>query len=484
MILFDLFKNYVNAIIGKDQEFEQLLKAGDISAVKDKMSNGERKATEAMREYDTYQHEVMRREDKIVTDKNGKFRRKEKTWKLPIPYPVYINEISLVFLYGRPVKWTQVSEGTDNAFARYLDVIKDTRFDSKIRQCKRLAGAETESAMLFRVYRDTDEKPNVQIRVLARSKGDEIYYRFDQYENLMSFAWGYHVKESEDSNAYHFDVYTKDRIYRCVKRNLGWDVNEEVNFIGKIPVILFRQDKEWKGVEPLIHREEMIASRTADTNDYFSDPIAIMAAEIIKNMPEKKEAAKVLITNDKDGVDKAAKYLTWDSAPQSKKDEIEWLHTQILQKTFTPNITTDSLKQVSQLSAKALRTVMMLADIKASKHKEVHDELLDRSASLITAIIGNVLDVSLGGECENLRVGHEFQEPFGDDVADNLNNIIRAVEAGILSSEGGIELNPLVKDVAREKERLAAEASERQATQMSVFGNMDGGEGPQSVSED
>ena len=484
MILFDLFKNYVNAIIGKDQEFEKLLAAGDISAVKDKMASGEREAIEAMREYDTYQHEVMRREDKIVTDKNGKFRRKEKTWKLPIPYPVYINEISLVFLYGRPVKWTQVSDGTDNAFSKYLEVIKDTRFDSKIRQCKRLAGAETESAMLFRVYRDTDDKPNVQIRVLARSKGDEIYYRFDQYENLLSFAWGYHVKESEDSNAYHFDVYTKERIYRCVKRNLGWEVNEEVNFIGKIPVILFRQEKEWKGVEPLIHREEMIASRTADTNDYFSDPIAIMAAEIIKNMPEKKEAAKVLITNDKDGVDKAAKYLTWDSAPQSKKDEIEWLHTQILQKTFTPNITTDSLKQVSQLSAKALRTVMMLADIKASKHKEIHDELLDRSASLITAIIGNVLDVSLGGECENLRVGHEFQEPFGDDVADNLNNIIRAVEAGILSSEGGIELNPLVKDVAREKERLAAEASERQATQMSVFGNMDGGEGPQSVSED
>lgn len=484
MILFNLFKNYVNAIIGKDQEFEKLLAAGDISAVKDKMASGEKEAIEAMREYDTYQHEVMRREDKIVTDKNGKFRRKEKTWKLPIPYPVYINEISLVFLYGRPVKWTQVSDGTDNAFSKYLEVIKDTRFDSKIRQCKRLAGAETESAMLFRVYRDTDDKPNVQIRVLARSKGDEIYYRFDQYENLLSFAWGYHVKEREDSNAYHFDVYTKERVYRCVKRNLGWEVNEEVNFIGKIPVILFRQEKEWKGVEPLIHREEMIASRTADTNDYFSDPIAIMAAEIIKNMPEKKEAAKVLITNDKDGVDKAAKYLTWDSAPQSKKDEIEWLHTQILQKTFTPNITTDSLKQVSQLSAKALRTVMMLADIKASKHKEIHDELLDRSASLITAIISNVLDVSLSGECENLRVGHEFQEPFGDDVADNLNNIIRAVEAGILSSEGGIELNPLVKDVAREKERLATEASERQATQMNVFGNMDGGEGPQSVGED
>lgn len=483
MILLDLFRNYVNALVGRNQEFEQLLAAKDISAVKDKMSNQEAKVFDALKEYDTFSHEVMKREDKIITDKKGKFLRKEKTWKLPIPYPVYINEIALVFLYGRPIKWVQQSEGTDKAFDAFLDVIKRTRFDSKIRQCKRIAGAETESAMLFRVFRDDDNKPDVQIRVLARSKGDEIYVRWDQYENIISIGWGYYVREDEDNIVYHFDIFTKQVIYHCAKKNLGWEVNEETNFIGKIPIILFQQEKEWKGVEPLIHREELIASRTADTNDYFSDPIAIMNAEIIKNMPEKKEAAKVLVTNDKDGVDKAAKYLTWDSAPQSKKDEIEWLHTQILQKTFTPNITTDTLKSVSQLSAKALRTVMMLADIKASKHKETHDELLDRTASLVTAIIGNVLDVSLHSECESLEIGHEFQEPFGEDVADELNNIIRAVDAGILSTEGGLELNPLVKDVAREKKRLADEEKERQQQQMNIFGNADGSEGAQSASD-
>lgn len=483
MILIDLFRNYVNALVGKNQEFEQLLAAKDISAVKDKMCNQEQKIFDALSEYDTFSHEVMKREDKIITDKKGKFLRKEKVWKLPIPYPVYINEIALVFLYGRPIKWVQQSEGTDRAFDAFLDVIKRTRFDSKIRQCKRLAGAETESAMLFRVFRDDDGKPDVQIRVLARSKGDEIYVRWDQYENIISIGWGYYVREEEDNIVYHFDIYTKQTIYHCAKRSLGWEVNEEQNFIGKIPIILFQQEKEWKGVEPLIHREEFIASRTADTNDYFSDPIAIMSAEIIKNMPEKKEAAKMLITNDKDGVDKAAKYLTWDSAPQSKKDEIEWLHTQILQKTFTPNITTDTLKSVSQLSAKALRTVMMLADIKASKHKETHDELLDRTASLITAIIANVLDVSLSGECESLEIGHEFQEPFGDDIADSLTNIVKAVDAGIISTEGAIELNPLVKDVAREKQRLAQEQEERQQQQMSIFGTPDGSEGAGSASD-
>lgn len=483
MILIDLFRNYVNALVGKNQEFEQLLAAKDISAVKDKMCNQEKKIFDALSEYDTFSHEVMKREDKIITDKKGKFLRTEKVWKLPIPYPVYINEIALVFLYGRPIKWVQQSEGTDKAFDAFLNVIKRTRFDSKIRQCKRIAGAETESAMLFRVFRDDDGKPDVQIRVLARSKGDEIYVRWDQYENIISIGWGYYVKEEKDNVVYHFDIFTKQTIYHCAKRSLGWEVNEEQNFIGKIPIILFQQEKEWKGVEPLIHREEFIASRTADTNDYFSDPIAIMSAEIIKNMPEKKEAAKMLITNDKDGVDKAAKYLTWDSAPQSKKDEIEWLHTQILQKTFTPNITTDTLKSVSQLSAKALRTVMMLADIKASKHKETHDELLDRTASLITAIIANVLDVSLSGECESLEIGHEFQEPFGDDIADSLTNIVKAVDAGIISTEGAIELNPLVKDVAREKQRLAQEQEERQQQQMSIFGTPDGSEGAGSASD-
>lgn len=483
MFVLDLFRNYVNALTGKNQEFEQLIASGDISAAKGKMGSRGQKAIDALKEYDTFSHEVMRREDKIITDKKGKYLRTEKTWKLPIPYPVYINEIALVFLYGRPVKWVQQSENTDNAFEAFLNVVKRTRFDSKIRQCKRIAGAETESAMLFRVFRDNDGKPDVQIRVLARSKGDEIYVRRDQYENIISMGWGYYVQDGNGSTEYHFDIFTKEKIYRCSKKNLGWEVDEEPNFIGKIPIILFQQDKEWSGVEPLIHREELIASRTADTNDYFSDPIAIMSAEVIKNMPDKKEAAKLLVINDKDGVDKAAKYLTWDNAPQSKKDEIEWLHTQILQKTFTPNITTETLKSVSQLSAKALRTVMMLADIKAAKHKETHDELLDRTSSLITAIIANVLNVSLAEECSRLEVGHEFQEPFGDDIAESLTNIVKAVDAGILSAEGGIELNPLVKNVIREKERIASEAEQRTQMQMSVFGQEDGSEGAQSAVE-
>lgn len=470
MEIFNFLRKNNNSLVGKNQQFEQLLEKGDISAVKERMTFRREEVEEALREYIPALHEVMDRQDKTVFDEKGKIIDVKTVWRLPVPYQVFINEIALVFLYGRPVKWSQVSEGTDDAFSAYLDRIKKLRFDSKIRQCKRIAGAETESAMLFRTFQNADGKADCQIRVLARSKGDEIYTRFDQYENLLTFAWGYRTVDEKEEEVYHFDIYTKDIIYRCTQRTtVGWDVVKETNLIGKIPVIYFRQNKEWYGTERLISREEHIASRTADTNDYFADPIAVMRGDVVDNLPDKDDAGKLLFTNETESVNDAVKYLTWDNAPQSKKDEMEWLQTQIMQKTFTPNITTESLKSVSQLSAKALKTVMMLADIKASKTKETHDELLDRCSTLITYIIGNVLDVSLKGQCDKLQVAHEFQEPFGDDVADAITNLIKSVDAGIISQETAIEMNPLVKDSAREMDRLKEAQDERMKMQIDIM---------------
>ena len=465
-----MFTNYRIEVVGRNQEFEELIKAKDISRVKELFTTREALTAEAMKEYDPKQHEIMSRPDKILKNPKGERKGTLKRWKLPINYPQYINEIALVFIYGRPIKWTNQSEGTDKAFSAFQDLIKRTRFDSKVRQCKRLAGAETQSAMLFRVFRNNENKPDCQIRVLAKSKGDEIYARWDMYENLVSFAWGYYVKDSSTETSYHFDIFTPDVIYRCKRVLTGWEVVEEQNPIGKIPVILFQQDKEWKGVEPLIEREEYIGSRTADTNDYFADPMFIVDTDIIKNMPDKNDENKTLISKGKDDVSKAAHYLTWDSAPESKQKEIEWLQKHILTKTFTPNIDFENMKGLSNVSGKALKQMMLLADIKAQRHKEVHDELLDRTGNLIIAIIGNVLNIALRGECNNLVVGHEFQEPFGEDIKETIENIAKAKDAEMLSTEGAIELNPLVKNKEQELKRIEKESADAAQRQRDIFG--------------
>ena len=465
MGLLSTLYNQFNALVGRNQDFEQLLANKDISRVMSYMNDNTEKVNKAIQEYDIAAHEIMKRPDKTITDKNGRFIRTQKRWRLPIPYQVFINEIALVFLYGRPVKWTHQSEGTDDAFQAFKDLMKSVRFDSKIRQCKRLAGAETESAMLFRVYRNSDNKPDVQIRVLAKSKGDEIRAIWDQYEKLITAGWGYYLKDNGVIN-YHFDIYTSNVIYRCTRANMGWDVIQEQNPIGKIPIILFNQPMEWEGVGPMIEREEYIGSRSADVNDYFADPAVVATADILNNLPEKESESKVYILKEKGQVE----YLTWDSAPESKKQEIDWLEKHILSKSFTPNIDFDNMKGLTNVSGKALKQMMILADVKAAKHKEIHDELLDRVASLCKSIIGNVTNYGIKAQCENLIIGHDFQEPFGEDIKDTIANLVASIDAGGMSTETFVELNPLIKDSATELIRLAEDISKKQAVQTDIFG--------------
>lgn len=415
-------------------------------------------------------HDIMKRIDKVVKDKDGNIKDIVQRWKLPIDYPKYINEVALVFIYGRPVKWSCKTEDCRDAFDKFCYVLNKMHFDAKIREAKRYAGAETQSALLFRVYRNDDGKSDCQIRVLARSKGDEIYTYWDIYENLLAAAWGYYAKEDEKTTTYHFDIFTPKYTYRCVKAKMGWNVTLEPNPIGKIPLIIFQQKKEWDGATNLIQREEYLGSHTADTNDYFADPYLVVNADIVKNMPKKGEDGKLLVTKGEvQNISNVAGYITWNNAPESKKEEIAWLQKHIMTKTFTPDL--ESLKSISNVSYKTLRVMLMLAYIKADKTKEKHDELLDRTASLVLTIIGNVLDVSLKAECEKAVIQHQFQEPFSEDLTETLERIVKATDAKIMSEETAIEQNPLVEDHNREKERLSKEQEERTATQRDIFGS-------------
>lgn len=469
---FNIFKG--NNYAGND--FEELLARKDVEGVMAKMDSREEATEEAMNEYNILKHKVMERADKIVVDKDGNYKTTIKRWKLPINYPKYINEIALVFIYGQPVRWGQTSEGTDDAFSTFTALLKDVHFDAKVRQCKRYAGAETQSAMLFRVFKNKQGKPDCQVRVLAKSKGDGIYSRWDIYGNLLSFGWEYHVKDGGETLR-HFDLFTDKVIYRCVSKKGGWDIEVEENLIGKIPVILFQQEKEWAGVEPLIEREEHIASKTADVNDYFSDPILVLDADIIKNLPEKDDENKTLIKQSGAPTQAAAGYLTWDSASASKQNELDWLQRQILSKTFTPDITFEQMKTLSNVSGKALKQMMALANIKASKHKETHDEMMDRVAGLCLSIIGNVLNLSLKKQCEKCIITHEFSDPFGEDATEILDQIAKAKDGGFLSQESAVELSPMTKNAKTEMQRLQEDAERQAAAQANLFGQVANAEG-------
>ena len=152
MGLLTAISNGVKAAVGYQQRFEELLDNSDVSRALSMMHDYSASAMENLKLYKTDTHKIMERQDRPVYDKKGNFIRWSKRWKLPISFQEYINEMAVVFLYGRPVKWSQLSEGTDEAFDKFKTLMEEVRFDAHIREAKRIAGAEGASAIVYHLY--------------------------------------------------------------------------------------------------------------------------------------------------------------------------------------------------------------------------------------------------------------------------------------------------------------------------------------------
>lgn len=472
MIIIDFFNSSVNWFLntfGAKRDLLELIKDKDINKAIQSFQCRDTDVENAISEYDPESHKVNRRPNKKRIGKPDKI-----TTKLAIPYQRHINEVELTFLYGTMPTWTQTSTGTDKAFEAFNDFLKNTRWGTTQREFKRIAGSETESAKLYYVYRDTEtQETKVGIKVLAKTKGDEIRPLFDQYGNMLSFGHGYYLKEGNNI-VRHFDIYYPDYVFRCTQKNIGWDVITEKNDIGKIPVIYVQQPKSWYGVQALIDRLEELRSRVSDVNDYVADPILKMSTDILIAQKEAKMSNTVksgLPDPDTSGggktvglptKDSIMEYLTVDTAVDLKKNEIEDLDKVIKVMTMTPDLTFEALISAGAPTGRALRRAMALGYMKRAKNIEIYSIAQDREANLIKAIIGNILNISLKSEMEKLIVHSEFGEPFQDDVSEKISDIIKLRDAGLLSQETAMSLIDYIKDVQSEMEKVKVELAEKQ----------------------
>ena len=287
--IFNVLRNKVLNSMGVERDLMKLIQDKDISRVQTLMQNRDSCVNDAIKEYNPETHAVMNR-----PDKPRKGKEPYKVEKLPRCRQRYINEVELFFLLGNPIKWKPSSdvEGKDEAFEAYTQFLKDTRFNTTMRQAKRLAGAETESAKVYHIYNDAG-KPSVKVLVISKSKGYTLRPLFDQYENMIAFGYGYFIKEG-DKTVEHFDLQTPTFIFRCKKANIGWDVVPIPNPTGKINVIYYRQEKAWYGTENRCNREEMIDSKAADTNNYFADPKVKATADVIKSLADPDTVGEVI----------------------------------------------------------------------------------------------------------------------------------------------------------------------------------------------
>lgn len=464
-------KPEVNAEEGYQKTLSDLLAEKQVQQAIAMLENRGEASARNLQVYHTKSHKIMSKPDKEIFDKNGNFIRHKPVNKIAIPYHQYINELALVFLYGKPVKWTNKSDDEQSSvkYEKYVKLLEECRFDAHIREAKRVAGCEGCSAMLFHTYQDNG-KARMLIKVLSKEKNDDIYTLFDQYDQLKVFAWGYTTMANEKETIRHYDIYTAEKIYHCESGNRGkWNVTEENNLVGKIPAIVFIQEVEWDGAETIINRIEDAMSKNADTNDNFGDPALVATSDILNTLPKQEEESRLYVLRNGGDI----KYLERSGNNQSRTDEIDRLDEQALNKTFTPNITIEELRGLANASGSTLKQVMMLANIKADKRKETHDGYLSRTSSLVLTIMERVLYIADGGY-SNVIIGHEFQEPFGSDVSQILSDAIKQYGAGAMSLQTLLQQSYLIGNTDKEIVAINADRDEadrrmQERSRMDIF---------------
>lgn len=454
--IFQMFQNSVLNSLGVERSLLELIQSADIDQAKTLMQNRDIEVCQAIKEYNPESHEVNRRSDKFRKGKAPYY-----TEKLPRGRQRYINEVELFFLLGQPIKWKATSDNTDNAFLAFSDFLKDTRFNSNMREAKRTAGAETECAKIYHIYKERGIA-HVKVKVISKSAGYTLRPLFDQWDNLIAFGYGYYLNEN-GSNIEHFDIETSDFIYRCKLGRFGWEVTPVTNPTGKINVIYYRQEKAWAGVQRRINREEFIDSKAADTNNYFADPKLKVTADVLQNMTGggTNNVGEVIQLTDRER--SSVEYLAPPEYSSMKDSEKKDLAQSILFDTFTPDFSYENMKGLGTLSGEAMRRAMAIGYMKRDNLKETYDELVDREKNLILSIMMNVTHIEMREELSRLVVEHEFSEPFLDDKDKNINTIVALYNARLISLPSAIEMLSLTDKPEEEVRRILEEQSARQS---------------------
>ena len=442
--IFEYFRNLALNSAGVERSLYELIEQNDINGAIELMQNHDEEVEEALKEYNPQTHDVMNRPNK--SRKNAK---EYETEKLPRSRQRYINEVELFFLLGSPIKW-ELTEGDEEAYNLFTEFLQEQRFDSLMRKSKRLAGAETESAKLYHIYRnDNTNERAVKSLVLARSTGYKLRPLFDQYGNLSAFAYGYKLKEN-GKTIQHWDIQTADSLYYCKKEVIGWEVDKFPNPTGKINVIYYKQPKAWSGAERRLNREEMLDSKVGDTNNYFADPIALATGDVIASMTGSDKPGKLIQII---GNDSKFEYLNPPQISETRREEKCELEKSILFDTFTPDLSFDNLKGLGTLSGTAIKNAMILGYIKRDNLKEIYDELLDREKNVIFGIL-KYLYPNKARAFDELRITHEFTEPFAVDRQAEINQLAQLYQAGLLSRESAISSIGIIDDASEEVKKI------------------------------
>jgi hypothetical protein len=341
----------------------------------------------------------------------------EKVARISLALQKLIIKRAVAFLFGNPVAYNVSPDGEKQemiikALKRILYDVKSNSLNRRI--ARAVFGFKECAELWYPVEKPNDSygfKSGFKLRcaLFSPAFGDALFPYFDETGDMTAFSREFSRTEtggSVETVAGYFETWTDSEHWLWKHGTNGFETVEgypKGNAIGKIPVVYAYQDEfETQDVDSLIDRLETLLSNFADTNDYHAAPKLFVTGQI-NGWAKKGESGAVI-----EGEEGATmNYVSWASAPESVKLEIETLLKMIYTITQTPDISFDALKGLGAISGIALKLLFMDAHLKVQDKKEIFDEFLQRRVNVIKAFIGK-FNTALESECEDLEIEPEI----------------------------------------------------------------------------
>lgn len=451
-------------------ELLELIQAGDFAAVVNELRNGRLDASPASQtnamQYDPKLHDIndpLKRPDKlVVVDKDsseyGEVKtinpnvemttetgfRIERVARIALALQKLIVKRAVAFIFGNaPAYNSDTEDATEKEvlqrMRRVFAAVKERTINRRV--ARSLFNSQevaeywypVEQAKPHNLY-GFPTKYKFKVAIFSPALGDKLWPYFDESRDLIAFSREFTKKDGDLKTRNYFETYTADAHYlwTCQGDANGnstgnWELVEgypKAIPIGKIPIVYASQPQvEWADVENLIDRLEKLLSNFADTNDYHASP-KIFVQGTVKGFARKGEAGAII--EGEDGA--TAQYLSWQSAPESVKLEIDTLLRMIYTITQTPDISFDTVKGIGAVSGVALRLLFMDAHLKVQDKSEIFDEYLQRRCNIVSAYLGQA-DQKTETAAESLIVQPKITPYIIEDELAKIN-ILQAANGG------------------------------------------------------
>lgn len=423
--------------------------------------------------------DVLKRKKKQIkvktnkTDQDGNPVYKVKyvdRCRIAVPAQRLLCERDVGFLLANAVKYNikgEVSERANELYSKAIECLQGNKIDYFDKRLVRTLFRCRECAELWYIVPNEDGQDEIRVTLLTPLRGDILYPHFDDYNRMDGFARKYVLKDELGNTTLHFDVYTKNDVYRYVSSGGSMTfVDVKPHGFGKIPIVYYRQEEtEWESVQPVIERLEELLSNWGDVNDYFGAPTYFFKGKM-KGFADKGEVGRIY-QGEGEGAD--MKVVSWNSAPESMRQEMANLTNIIFSYSQTPDISFENMKTLgNNTSGAAIRLMFTDPHLKAETKEELFGEMFTRRFNIIKNGIATSIEATPQRFVDELHVIPIFTPYIPKNELETLQLINLSTQGkATMSQEDGIMLNPLVSNPEETKQKLQEE--EAQAAKLNLF---------------